>query len=138
MISVVLLLALIQLPDSPGKSETVELCAECHGLERIASLQRDSAGWQKTIDKMTILGLTASDEQIAAVLNYLSRNFAKINVNTATREELKATLALTSIQADALLDYRNRHGNFKSLAELKKVPALNWASLKSKQDRIDF
>ncbi|TCJ17610.1 helix-hairpin-helix domain-containing protein [Flaviaesturariibacter flavus] len=45
----------------------------------------------------------------------------KFNLNSATKEELKVHPYLRWNLVNALIEYRNRHGNFQSVADLKKV-----------------
>ncbi|HEV7332965.1 MAG TPA: helix-hairpin-helix domain-containing protein [Flavisolibacter sp.] len=45
----------------------------------------------------------------------------KININTATKEELKAHPYIRWNLANAIVEYRNQHGEFKSLEELKNI-----------------
>jgi competence protein ComEA len=139
----ILLLSLSQLPDAPGKAETVKLCSECHEVERAISQRQNAAGWQETIGKMTSLGMTATDAEMRKVVEYLAKNFPaeavpKLNVNTATQIELESALSLRRSQAAAVIEYRTKSGNFKSMEDLKKVPGLDAAALDSKKDRVTF
>jgi len=54
----------------------------------------------------------------------------RINVNTATREELKEHPYIRWKLAGAIVGYRERHGPFKSLDELAAIGALDEATLK--------
>jgi competence ComEA-like helix-hairpin-helix protein len=45
----------------------------------------------------------------------------KINLNTATKDELKAHPYIKWNLANAIVEYRNQHGAFKSLEELKEI-----------------
>lgn len=45
----------------------------------------------------------------------------KLNVNTATKDELKAHPYIRWNLANAIVEYRNQHGAFKSLEELKHI-----------------
>lgn len=45
----------------------------------------------------------------------------KININTALADELKAHPYIRYSLANAIIQYRNQHGNFNSLEELKKI-----------------
>ena len=48
-----------------------------------------------------------------------------ININTASREELKTLQGIGQVRADAIIKYREAHGPFKSLDELRKVTGIS-------------
>src|SRR5690348_1188845 len=135
--------AAAQLPDGPGRSETVRLCSRCHAAEVVMSVGQDRAGWAATLRKMSALGATGTDEEFRIVLGYLATHFPAqelppINVNTATAIELESGLSLRRSQAAAIIAYRLQHGAFKSLEDLEKVPGLDVAKIAAKRDRIAF
>ena len=136
-------LASAQLPDAPGKAETVKLCSQCHEIERSVSLRQDRAGWQTTLDKMSSLGMQATDKEVSTVLNYLSTNFAgeqipKLNVNAAAAIEFESRLSLKRSEAAAIVAYRSKNGPFKSIEDLKKVPGIDAGKIDAKKSQLAF
>lgn len=45
----------------------------------------------------------------------------KVNLNTATAKELAKVKGLSNVKAKAIVSYRKKHGDFKSLDDLKQV-----------------
>jgi competence protein ComEA len=132
-----------QLPDGPGKAETERLCSQCHDLARSISLRQDRAGWETTVDKMVSLGAKATDKETGAVIDYLAAHFAaeevpRINVNKARAIDLESGLTLRRSEAAAIIEYRTKHGPFKSIDDLKKVPGIDAAKIEAKKDRLIF
>ncbi len=73
-----------------------------------------------------------SDSAYKVVLPYLRLSSAKgnsqvsslsqkININTATSDELKSNSSIPSEVADAIVIYRKQHGKFSSVDDLKKI-----------------
>ena len=131
------------LPDGPGKEETQKLCSRCHDMDKSVSISQDRAGWQRTIEKMLAFGAKATDREFSAVLDYLATNFPaddipKINVNKAAAIEFESGLSLRRSQAAAIVRYREQHGPFKSIEDLKKVPGVDVEKIEAKKDRLTF
>lgn len=131
------------LPDGPGKAETLKVCSGCHEVTRATSMHLDRAAWQSEMEKMISLGAKGSPEEFESILNYLSKSFPaeevpKVRINTARPIELEAGLTLRRSQAAALVAYRAKHGPFRSIEDLKDVPGLDFAYMESKKDRITF
>lgn len=132
-----------QFPEGPGKETTAKLCSQCHELERTASLRQNADGWRETVNKMSSLGMKATDAEMQTVVDYLAKSFPaealpKLNVNTATSIEFESALSLRKSQAAAIIEYRAKNGPFQSLDDLKKVPGLDAAKLDAKKDRLSF
>ncbi len=77
---------------------------------------------------------------VDTIVTYLATNFpvVKINVNKAAAKELETGLELTSKESETIVQYREAHGNFKTLDDLKKVPGLDAVKIESKKDRLEF
>jgi competence protein ComEA len=130
-------------PDLPGKDAAIKACSTCHEPERAASLRQDRAGWDATMSSMVGRGMQLSDTDYTTVLDYLTKAFPAqalppININTAEAIDLESGFSLLRSQAAAIIAYREKHGKFKSLDDLKKVPGLDFSKLEAKKDRIAF
>jgi competence protein ComEA len=55
------------------------------------------------------------------VLFFATAAFAKVNINTATAEELTALNGIGKTKAEAIVAYRTANGNFKTVEDLTKV-----------------
>jgi competence protein ComEA len=131
------------LPDGPGKAATIRVCGRCHSAERVSSLHQGRGAWEDTIVKMMKLGATGSDEELEAVLNYLSTHFSPetpgpVNINTARAVDLEAALLLRRSQAEAVIAYRKEHGAFHSMDDLAQVPGLDIKPIQAKKSRVVF
>ena len=131
------------MPDGAGKAETTKMCSSCHDLDKSLSLKQDRAGWQRTVEKMIAFGLKTTDSDIIAVVEYLTRSYPaddvpRLKVNSAEAIEFESTLGIKRSQAKAIIDYREKKGAFKSIADLKKVPGIEAAKIDSKKDRLIF
>lgn len=47
-----------------------------------------------------------------------------VNINTASKEELTTLKGVGDGRAQEIIDYRKKHGNFKSVDDLGKVPGI--------------
>ena len=136
-----------EFPVAPGRDTTLRLCSKCHSPNNILATGRTRQGWTDIITKMVDFGAQGSDEEFTQVLDYLTASFPPasttadaphINVNKASATELATTLTLTTAEVKALIDYREKNGDFKSLDDLKKVPHIDAKKLDDKKDAITF
>ena len=135
--------AYAQLPDAPGKDVTVRVCSPCHDANKAASLRLTREGWEQTVADMKWRGAKGTDEEFAAVIDYLTANFlgeapAKLNMNRATAIELESVLLLLRKQAAAVIQYRDKTGGFKTIEDVKKVPGVDVKKIEAAKDRISF
>ncbi len=57
----------------PETKELVEKkCSKCHNLNRIKKASKDTAAWEKTVDRMIKKGALIPPEEKDAVIKYLS------------------------------------------------------------------
>jgi competence ComEA-like helix-hairpin-helix protein len=88
---------------------------------------------------MVARGAEASDAEIDTLVEYLARNFGpRLKVNKATADELAGVLELPKAAASTIVEFREKNGLFKNWEDLRKVPAIDWKTVESKKDRLDF
>jgi competence protein ComEA len=129
------------MPDGPGKDLTVRSCGVCHEPRRAASVRLTRDGWAAVIEGMIARGAKVSEDEFPVVLDYLATHFLgeaaqPINVNTAPQIDLEAVAGLLRREAAAIVEYREAHGPFKTLEDLKNVPGLDFSKIDSRRDFI--
>src|ERR1700735_2200649 len=128
------------LPAGKGKDLVENTCGSCHGLDVVVAQHATKDGWASIVDYMVSRGATGSPEEISTIVDYLAKNFpaAKTNVNKASSMDLQSQLELTAKDADAIVKYRNDHGDFQDWDGLAKVPGIAPANVPAKKDGIAF
>jgi competence protein ComEA len=124
--------------DKPGLQIVERICSTCHELDTAVGARHTRAEWRALVDAMVNRGATATDEEVAAIIEYLATDVGLVNVNKAAAEEIAAVLDIPSGQAAAIVRYRAEHGEFKDLAGLKSVPGVEATVLEERKDRIAF
>jgi competence ComEA-like helix-hairpin-helix protein len=71
----------------------------------------------------TVVSSNHSQEGQSLNKNHTGEN-VKINLNQASVDDLLQIKGLTAYQARAIVSYRKKHGNFKSLDELTRIRGL--------------
>jgi len=128
------------LPDGPGKETFQMVCSMCHAPDAVIGQQGTRQWWQSKVTEMLQEVTDVPEPDVASIVTYLAKNFplVKINVNKATAKDLETGLELTSKDSEAIVQYREAKGNFKTLDDLKKVPGLDAVKMESKKDRLEF
>ena len=131
-----------KLPDGPGKATMERICSACHGPEIVLGKKLTRDGWSQIVMNMIQRGAQGTDDEFAGIVDYLTKTVsveaAKINVNKATPKELQSGLEISDKDADAILQYRQANGDFKSVDDLKKVPGLDAAKIEAKKAKLVF
>jgi competence protein ComEA len=63
---------------------------------------------------------------------------AAVNINTATKSELEALPEVGPVRAQAIIDYRTKNGNFKTLEDVKKVDGIGDKIFAENKDKISL
>ncbi len=94
------------LAEGEGKQIVLEKCRQCHETERIVLLRFDRAKWESTVDRMreyiADLGMQeVSDQEKAAVVNYLTKNYSGAPGMANERPDANSRLPRTLVQGAA-------------------------------------
>ena len=133
-----------QLPDGPGRDLMKRICSPCHSAENVFGRGKTREEWGALVGNMVERGAKGADEEFYDIVDYLVKNFPKsaesnkVYVNRAGPKELERELQLSATEAEAIAGYRAKHGDFKSLEDLKKVPGLDAGKLDAKKERLAF
>ena len=105
---------------------------------RIINFRDKLGGFYSTEQIRETYGLADSTfEKIKSYL-YVNVPAKKINVNTATKDELKQHPYIKWNLANALIEYRTQHGNYKSLQDLKNILIMDEATLNKLSHYFSF
>ena len=129
------------LPDAPGKEVVAKVCTECHDTSNIRKLRIPRNEWSDKMDDMVDRGAKGTDQEMMAILDYLTQNFgpdSRIFVNTAPFSELKSVLQLTNDETTAVVEYRQKNGNFQQWRDLLKVAGVDGKKIEAKKDLLAF
>ena len=127
-----------RFPDGAGKAEFLKVCSGCHEAENVFAFSKTADEWSGTLANMAQLGAEATQDEWRLIERYIHAQLALIKINTAARDELQRTFAVEDAVADAIVKYRQEHGNFKSPDDVKKVPGLEPAAVDARRERLIF
>ena len=140
------------LPDGRGKADFLRICGTCHKVDIVVQKRMDKYGWSGVVDDMVGRGAQGTDDQFDRIVRYLATNFGpdkpltkssatpapKVDMNSANAGTLVSDLGLSTADADAIVQYREKNGKFKSLADVEKVAGVDLKVLESNKDRMEF
>ncbi len=87
---------------------------------------------------MITLGAKATDEEFTAAIDYLVRQYGRVNVNTAPAAEIAEVVGLSAKESEALVKYRQEKGKFDNFEALSKAPGVAVEKLEKSRDAISF
>jgi competence protein ComEA len=83
-----------------------------------------------------VKNLTVATATKATTTDAAAKSAEKVNINTATSKDLAKVKGLTAAKAKAIVRYRKKHGEFKSLDDLKSVKSLKKLDLQPIEDQL--
>ena len=94
---------------------------------------------QRVEDQMVIVVPKVGEEATEIPAGAMSKEASKegkVNINTATVEELKTLKGVGEKKAEAIIEYRKKNGSFKTKEDLMKVRGIGKKLFESFQERI--
>jgi len=132
------------LPEGKGKELILRACVGCHKAGEIAVYRFTKDEYQTIVYRMGDRGAPATRAELDVIADYLFQNFpkvedaTKINVNKATAQEIATGLALTNEEAEAVVKYRERHGDFHAWGDLLIIYGVDGRKIAAAKDKISF
>jgi competence ComEA-like helix-hairpin-helix protein len=114
------------------------LCGTCHEPERSTSSRRTRDQWLQTVNSMVARGAEGTDAELMDVVEYLTREHGRVNMNLATAPEIAAVLGLTATESGAIVQYRRERGSFEDAAGVGRVPGVDAKKLAVRRDAMVF
>ena len=132
------------LPAGPGRDLLRRACIGCHKTADFAAYRHTREEYQSIVYRMADRGAQATAKELDEIAAYLAHNFpkvedpAKINVNKASAKELEDGLQLTAKEAEAIIAYRERHGDFRAVGDLYVIYGVDGRKIQAAKDKIAF
>ena len=82
------------------------------------------------------LSTTSSVTETVTTMPEVTLTNAKVNINTASAEELMSLSGIGPTKAQAIVDYRTNFGNFTSIDQLTSVSGIGEKTLEKIRDDI--
>ncbi len=74
---------------------------------------------------------------LAFLFLFASFLFAKLDVNSASEDELKHVRGIGATKAKAIVEYRKKNGNFTSIEDLVKVKGFGLKNAMTLKDELE-
>ena len=113
---------LVELPSDSRIADAIKACGDFTPLAdktKINLAQKLTDGMQIQVSSKTPVN-----------------NSNEININTATKEDLDTLPGIGPATAQKIIDYRQEHGNFSSIEDIKNVKGIGEAKFSKMQDKI--
>jgi competence ComEA-like helix-hairpin-helix protein len=132
------------MPEGQGKQVILRECTTCHAPDHFVKYHHTEEEWQAIVIRMGQRAKLTSRDDLDAIQKYLASNFppvvevGKVNVNKATAQEIAAQLSLTPSEAAAVVQYREKHGQFLLWGELLGIYGVDGRKVEAAKERMSF
>ena len=124
----------------PGESRVFEAIEKAGGMTKAAAsgylnkAEKLSDGQQiyvpseKEIEENSLIGASTTENS--------SASGDKVNLNTASKEELMTLAGIGEAKAESIIRYREEHGNFRTTEDIKNVDGIKDGVFNKVKDQI--
>jgi competence ComEA-like helix-hairpin-helix protein len=132
------------LPEGKGKDLIVRACVGCHKADELTAYRFTNDEYHAIVIRMAERGARATPDELNVIADYLFEHFPKIedagtiNVNKASADEIATGLGLTKTEAEAVVKYRERHGDFHAWGDLLTIYGVDGRKIEAAKDKISF
>jgi cytochrome c5 len=135
------------MPDGPGKQFILMQCTACHQPDHFTKYHHTAEEWQVIIARMGTRVPGATKPDLDAVLQYFVTNYPKVeapvdankvNMNKAPAAEIAARLDLTTTEAEAIVRYRETHGDYKEWRDMLIIYGVDGKKIQARQEKMAF
>lgn len=131
---------LVELPSDSRIADAIKACGDFTPLAdktKINLAQKITDGMQIQVDSKTLVNNSSESINNANSNNSNDNSSSNlININTATKEDLDTLPGIGPATAQKIIDYRQEHGNFSSIEDIKNVKGIGEAKFSKMQDKI--
>lgn len=118
-------------------SRVEDLIKSAGGFTEDADTFRISLAKKLRDEDCIVVNKKGNDLNINKGINIQSTS-DKININTASKEQLDTIPGIGPVTAQKILDYREKNGDFSSIEDLKKIGGIGDKTLDKFKDKIDI
>lgn len=132
------------LPDGKGKEIILRACVGCHKAEELTQYRFTKDEYQVIVYRMGDRGAQATRAELDVIAAYMFEHFpkvedpAKVNVNKASAQRIADGLGLTKEEAEAVVKYRERHGDFHAWGDLLIIYGVDGKKIAAAKDKMSF
>jgi competence protein ComEA len=92
---------------------------------RVVTVIELAGGFTESADILSVnMSALLHDEDVIIVEAIEDKSHNLININTATLADLMSLPRLGESKAQAIIDYRDEHGSFKTIEDIMNVPGI--------------
>jgi competence ComEA-like helix-hairpin-helix protein len=112
-----------------GAQVVGQVCTICHDIGVATSTRMTPGQWEFVVSDMIARGASATPEQKEFISRFMAWAMGRVSVNSAPASDLALVIGIPDSQAEAIVAYREEHGDFADLESLKQVPGVSSAML---------